>query len=350
MERYQINPHDHLFRFAFSQPEVAQDFVTHYLPADISRELDVDTLSQVEGTFIDETLDKHLSDALFRVNLRSGGEGLIYILIEHKSYPDRMTARQVMRYVNRIWRQEERAEPNLKQLPPILPVVFYHGQGKWNVASDLLALIDAPEAFLPYMPRMRYLLWDLNETDTTQLVGSVKMQLMLRLMELFSAPDLVERSSELAALLHELKEPKTVLEWVKVGLYYLAASPQVGREEFVEIAGQLVPDEGKDEIMSIAEIWFRDGLEQGLEQGIEQGLEQGIEQGLEQGLEQGRLRLLEAVTGLLTARFGPLPSTVETQLSHLTMNQLQEVNIAVLDFTDLDDLRQFVQALSERRE
>ena len=94
MERRRLNPHDHLFRFAFAELAVAQDFVARYLPAEISREVDADTLTAVEGSFIDTTLDKHLSDALFRVRLRNrDDEGLVYILIEHKSYPDRMTAR-----------------------------------------------------------------------------------------------------------------------------------------------------------------------------------------------------------------------------------------------------------------
>jgi hypothetical protein len=62
------------------------------------------------------------------------------------------------------------------------------------------------------------------------------------------------------------------------------------------------------------------------------------------------LQLLAAVTGLLTARFGPLPAVVDEQLSQLTIDQLQEVNIAVLDFVDMDDLRRFIQSLSKHGE
>ena len=52
MNRSPLNPHDRLFRFAFSEPDVARDFVAHYLPAEISQELDIDTLTPVDGTFI----------------------------------------------------------------------------------------------------------------------------------------------------------------------------------------------------------------------------------------------------------------------------------------------------------
>ncbi|NJN83576.1 MAG: Rpn family recombination-promoting nuclease/putative transposase [Caldilineaceae bacterium] len=66
MRNSPLNPHDHLFRFAFSEPSVGRDFVAHYLPAEVSRELDVDTLTPTDGTFIDEALEKHLSDSSFQ--------------------------------------------------------------------------------------------------------------------------------------------------------------------------------------------------------------------------------------------------------------------------------------------
>ncbi len=63
--------------------------------------MDIDTLTPVDGTFIDEVLDKHVSDALFRVQLRNqDGEGLIYVLVKHKSYPE--FSGEPMLTINRI--------------------------------------------------------------------------------------------------------------------------------------------------------------------------------------------------------------------------------------------------------
>lgn len=331
MERQPLNPHDHLFRFAFADLAVARDFVAHYLPAEISRELDVDTLTSVEGTFIDEVLEKHVSDALFRVKMRNraseeqNDEALIYVLVEHKSYPDRMTARQVLRYVDRIWTQEERNNPQRSSLIPVLPVVFYHGVSEWNVAMDLTDLIDAPLAFRAYMPQMRYLLWDLNRTDTNQLVGSVQIRLLLRLLEVFRADDFLARTSEVTELLGELAEPKTVLEWVTVGLHYLSANPRVGREEATEIARRLVPagEEGEKLMTALAEVWFNDGLEQGRKEGKEEGREEGLRQ---------------AISEIIVAQYGELPDALTAQLAGYDLVRLKQVLAVVLDAENLEAL------------
>ena len=332
METRPLNPHDRLFRFAFADLALVRDFVAHYLPAEISAEVDVDSLAPVEGTFIDETLNQHLSDALFRVDLRHHeGESLIYILIEHKSYADRMTARQVLRYIERIWSQEERANPQKTSLTPILPVVLYHGATTWNVTTELLDLIDVPVSFDAYMPRLRFLLWDLREVDTTRLVGTVQLRLFVRLIELFQADDIMERIPELGALLRELTEPKTVLDWVRVGLTYLSANARMRQEDVLEIARLLVPvddEEGEAIMSSIAEVWFRDGLEKGREE----------------GREEGAARLL---LHLVHHRFGEIPKYATEQMQHLSLTQAEALVDAVLASESLD---QFLAQLPPRPE
>ena len=52
--------------------------------------VDTDTVEMVNTSFIDEDLKEHLSDLLYRVKLvHQEGDVLIYILLEHKSRPDK---------------------------------------------------------------------------------------------------------------------------------------------------------------------------------------------------------------------------------------------------------------------
>lgn len=44
-----------------------------------------------------------------------------------------MTPFQVLRYKLRIWERDVRAGEGLR---PIVPVVVYHGQEKWRVATE----------------------------------------------------------------------------------------------------------------------------------------------------------------------------------------------------------------------
>ncbi|MBV8806204.1 MAG: Rpn family recombination-promoting nuclease/putative transposase, partial [Sinobacteraceae bacterium] len=51
---------------------------------------------------MDEELREHLSDVLFRVQLKTGGDAFAYVLVEHKSVPDPGARLQLLRYVVRI--------------------------------------------------------------------------------------------------------------------------------------------------------------------------------------------------------------------------------------------------------
>ena len=256
--------------------------------------------------------------------------------MEHKSYADKMTVRQVMRYIERIWTQEERADPQRTSLTPVLPVVLYHGERAWHVTTELADLIEAPAAFKAYMSQLRFLLWDLHERDATQLAGIARLRLFIRLLELFQADDLWERLPELAAIMRELHEPKTVLEWVTAGLTYLAAKTSLGREDVEEIVRRLLPvdeEEGETIMRAIAEVWFEEGLEKGIEQGFEQGREEGREEGILQTLER-----------LLQLRFGELPQRIRARLADYNLAQLNAAFDLAAEVNDLDD---FVTKLSD---
>ena len=63
--------------------------------------------------------------------------------------------------------------------------------------------------------------------------------------------------------------------------------------------------------------------------------EQGIKQGLQQGLQQGQATL---VLRLLKRRIGALESQDETRITELSVEQLEALGDALLDFSHRDDL------------
>ena len=51
------NPHDKFFKETFSDVEVAKDFLNNYLPEDILKVIDVDTLDPQKDSFINGELE-----------------------------------------------------------------------------------------------------------------------------------------------------------------------------------------------------------------------------------------------------------------------------------------------------
>lgn len=163
------NPHDRFFKETFGRIEVARDFFANYLPQEVTAVFNLDTLELQPGSFIDPDLQEQFADLLYRVGLIDGQDAYIYLLLEHKSYPDRLTAFQVLRYEVRVWERDARAGEDLR---PIVPVVVYHGREKWQVATDFAGLFHGPEALRRYWPALAYDLQDLSALSDDEIHGA----------------------------------------------------------------------------------------------------------------------------------------------------------------------------------
>ncbi len=105
-------PHNHFFVEFFSRGETAREFVTHYLPPQVVAHIDLDSLEPTKDSFVDAELREHRSDLPFRANLKIGHPGYVYLLFEHKSWPDRRVAFQLLRYLTGIWEHDDKQSPN----------------------------------------------------------------------------------------------------------------------------------------------------------------------------------------------------------------------------------------------
>ena len=72
-------------------------------------ELDLSAPELVKDSFIDTRLQEHFSDLLYKVKLRDAKtEAFIFFLFEHKSYPDKWVALQILRYLLELWENEKK--------------------------------------------------------------------------------------------------------------------------------------------------------------------------------------------------------------------------------------------------
>ena len=170
-----MDQHANLFRSTFSDPEQAKGLLRNFLPAALVAAIDWDSLELHDTEFLDQELRRSTVDLLFSVNL-AGRPALIYLLLEHKSHQDPLTAWQMLRYFVRIQEHRLRQQPDATQLLPILPLVVHHGTQGWSCAEDVFELIDLagldPQvraALQPFQPRFRFLLADLPEVTIDRL-------------------------------------------------------------------------------------------------------------------------------------------------------------------------------------
>jgi predicted transposase/invertase (TIGR01784 family) len=321
------NPHDSFFKEIFSRPEHARDFLEHYLPAEVAALLDLSTLDISKDSFVDPDLQQHFSDLLYQVKLHDQSAAYVYVLFEHKSYPEPLLAFQLLRYLVRIWEQALKQDHGLV---PILPLVLYHGRSRWAVSTSFQDLLSAPAPLRPYLPAFRYLLCDLSQYSEAEIKGEIILQVVLRLLKYSLRPEINERLGETFALLRQLSEQKTALQYLQTFLRYLSQGSEPLREETLKQAVKQLFEEGDSPMPTLAEQW----------------LEQGRVEGLEKGREEGREAVLDILRRFVAKRFGLSLEHFDAELQPLDLAALTALSDAAFEASSLAEFESALAGLT----
>ncbi len=190
-----------------------------------------------------------------------------------------------MRYIAAQGDQYRKQHPDAGRLPPVYPMVIYHGQERWQAPTSFHGLVEPlPEDIKGLVPSFSYHLVDLSERTDAEIKGAVLTRLaQLALRWVFSHQP-VERLRELLALIDRIDDRETAVDILESLLrYYVQGTGAVDEPEVRELLQQT----------STGEPIMQTFIDRYLEQGREQGLEQGIDLGRKQGEAAMLLRLIE---------------------------------------------------------
>ena len=299
------NPHDKFFKKTFGDVAVAKDFLNNYLPQKIMGIIDIDTLEPQKDSHIDEELKEGFSDLLFRANINKR-EGYLYLLFEHKSYPSRDVAFQLLKYMVRIW---DTKIGETGQLPVIIPLVVYHGKEGWNIKPTLGEMIlgydELPQDIQALVPNYQYLLFDLSRFTDEEIKGAVITRIavmILRDIQRKGIGAILEIILKAAALLQELEDKETGLEYFEILMRYVfSARPDLTKDDLYELVKKIETTypEGSEKVMTLAQAFREEGIMKGMERGIEVGARKRevevVRNAIREGMEVG---LITRLTGL----------------------------------------------------
>jgi len=295
------NPHDKLFRETWSDREVAADFLKNYLPEDILPLTDLNSLEICKDSFVEDDLKEYHSDLLYKIMLE-GREGYVYLLFEHKSYPDRLIHLQLLEYMLKIWRLALK-QTTETSLPVIIPMVLYHGQRKWPYGTEFSSLFSKhSEKLAAYIPDFGFILRDLTQYSDDEIRGMVLCRVVMLLFRHISDPDIARKLPGIFALMREITESEGGLRFLEKILRYLFnTADRITPAELKNMVEESLLQERGGIFMTIAEILRKEGFDKGIQQGVQQGVQQGIQQGVQYGIRNG---LVEAIELGLSLKFG----------------------------------------------
>ena len=156
-----MRPHDAAYKRLFSFPDMVRDLLAGFVPGEWVRDLDLSTVERWPDSHVSDDLRERHQDRVWRVRFR---ERWLYVLVllEFQSTVDRSMAVRILVYSGLLYQDLLRAAP-AEALPPVLPVVLYHGAGRWTAPETVAGLAVPCGAHLaPYQPAQRYFLLDLG--------------------------------------------------------------------------------------------------------------------------------------------------------------------------------------------
>jgi predicted transposase/invertase (TIGR01784 family) len=269
------HPHDYGYKDLFSHPQFLKELLTSCVPEPWVTELDFSHASLIDKSFITPAKKKLESDLIWRIPLTSGNEVYFYILIEFQSTVDHFMALRMLRYILELYGSLLKADPQLKVLPPVFPLLLYNGDARWTAPENLADLIDR-RISLDYIPQFRYFKIAENEFSKERLLSLKNMIGALFLVETTKREELVPLLSEIVKIL-EQEQPEVYRAFIQ-WLFSFFSEPV---PDWVGELSQL--REVPTMLATTVKQWEQDLVQQGLQQGLQKGLQQGLQKGLLEG-------------------------------------------------------------------
>ena len=258
--------HDHFIRAILADKVIATEYFRNYLPVHVSSKLNFSTLTQIPDTYLSSHLRKSISDIVFSCEKNNPDEkAKICLLIEHKSYPDKYTPFQIGSYIfSGLQKQVE----NKEELSVIIPVLLYHGKGKWKYQT-VASLFKNPEPeWRQYLPDFEYVynnLGDISDEQVETLNNKFLLASVLALKHSFEKDWLRINARRVLLLIEEESE-----KLQKSFVIYLFSNSGLEEQAIEEIL-EFLPVMLKDTIMNTLDIFIEKGKKIGIEKVIEIG-------------------------------------------------------------------------------
>ena len=308
-------PHDALFRALLADPGRAETLVREYLPPAVAAELSDAPIRLVDASFVDAVLHRSHSDRLFEARLKDGGTAFVYVLLEHKASHDPGTPLQMLGYMVRIWQRYagDRAS-RLRALPPIVPLIFYHGRTRWTGALSVAEMIAGEGELAAFARRLCCVLHDLGERPLPAL--SRDPEVWSGLAALVAAFRGQPEEGVLRRILSGLPDGSELEMQV---LSYIVRTYELTPAVLETAARAAKPQRWEALMSTVAEAWVREGKLQGRAEGKAEGK-------------------AETLLRLLRRRFGPVPESARARVAVGSAAEIDAWLDALLDAQSLTEV------------
>ena len=325
-------PYDAFFKAMLSIEGVPGALLKERLPAGDAAELLTETATLLNPGFVDDGLRQSACDTLIRVETKYGKSRLAFVVVEHKSRPDKRVALQLLRYITRVYEWWDRQPGNSnKLLPQVDVIVVYQGPEKWTVPLNFDGSVDkdglsheqppaqcgGPQHALPKIRTLdfEYTLVNLGNIPDHEMSNDPNLN--AGLLTLKYARRYNQQFDALPIIVQAIAKAPSIKAHALTLLFTYECKEQYIKNEIAKA----MPKE--DTIMTV------------VEQIREKCRPEFEARGRQEGITQGMMKM---ITRLLRRRFGKLSDDVERRIQHADEVLLNAWADRILEASSLDEV------------
>lgn len=294
-------------KLIFGNAELCSQFLRNYMDMPILKNVRAEDIEDVTNRYIPMFTEERNSDTVKRVKISEKDTLYFISLIEHKTKVDYNVSMQLLRYMVYIWEDyEKEMEKQHKGIsktknfkyPPILPIVYYEGTGRWTAPCNFQERILFEKAFEPFTPKFYYKLVQLNGYSVKELIEKKDELSFLMLLNRLQSMDEFKELQLPEDYLENLSENSTdeVLDVITKVITVMLRHLKLSEEELEEFTGRVKEwkmgelfENFKDfDLPAARKIAREEGWKEGWEEGNAAGQATGMAEGRIKGMVEGR--------------------------------------------------------------
>ena len=150
--------HDPIHKLLCSFPRVVADILRGYLGGQLVQQLDFRTLEQVASEHVSDTLQRRLSDTVWRLRRDDRRWVWVYLVLEFQSRPDPGMSLRMLVYVALQYLDLQRKLGSREPVPAVLGCVLYNGAEEWVGELETRARIalEKGTSVEQQLPRLKF--------------------------------------------------------------------------------------------------------------------------------------------------------------------------------------------------
>ncbi len=270
--------HDSFFKKVFSDLSNVKTFLEVAMPEALRREVDFQEMSLDPASYVSDEYKESFSDIVVKTRTTDEKAPVdVYLLFEHKSYPDHKIFIQLLKYMYLMWKKDS---DEAKPLRAIIPLVFYHGKKAWKIPTRFEKQFAVKGELKKFLLKFQYLLfdtsrWDWEEEKNKPLREDVFLLTSLLLMKSAYREDIdaIRRVLEFWSEKGFIKEREQVLFF----LIYITQTQDISQENLAALL-ETSQIKGGEVMPTLAERWVKEGIQKGRQEGRQEGYILGIQE------------------------------------------------------------------------